>query len=366
MSIQKLADHRYAVRWRDGQGRHRSRTFARLRAAEAFDRDRRDRRALGTLALDQLGCETLDQYVEGTWAPVHGSLLADKTRDLYALLYDRHVSPTLGGVPLRELTAEQIGRWQADRLAAGAPVESTRKALTLLGAILQRAVEGGRIGSNPQRLVRRASPQPTAEVRPLAPATIEAIRAVLPPRDATFVSLLGYAGLRPQEARALTWGHVGERTLTVYSPKTRRHRSEPRSVRLLAPLAQDLREWRLMSGRPGDTEPVIPAPHGGTWTEPGYERWIRRVWMPALAKLGRDYQRPYVLRHSFASLLLHEGRSVVFVARQLGHSTAVCLRTYGHVIEELDDAPRLSAEDAILAARGQGVRSMCVEAGSAS
>lgn len=45
--------------------------------------------------------------------------------------------------------------------------------------------------------------------------------------------LLAYAGLRPQEARALRWGHVAERTLTVHAPKTRRHRAEPRSGRLL-------------------------------------------------------------------------------------------------------------------------------------
>jgi len=167
-----------------------------------------------------------------------------------------------------------------------------------------------------------------------------------------FVLILAYAGLRPQETRALRWAHVGERTLTVHAPKTRRHRQQPRSVRLLTPLAQDLREWRLASGRPNDSAPVIPAPvAGGEWTEPGYERWIRRVWMPALEQLGLDYQRPYDLRHSFASLLLHEGRSVIYVSRQLGHSGAVLMRTYGHVIEELDEAPRISAEDAIRAAR---------------
>jgi hypothetical protein len=39
------------------------------------------------------------------------------------------------------------------------------------------------------------------------------------------------------------------------------------------------------------------------------------------------------------------------------------MRTYGHVIEELDDAPRISAEDAIIAARrGDSVRPECVEA----
>ncbi|MDA8067528.1 MAG: site-specific integrase, partial [Actinomycetota bacterium] len=57
------------------------------------------------------------------------------------------------------------------------------------------------------------------------------------------------------------------------------------------------------------------------------------------------------LRHSFASLLLHEGRSVHYVGKQLGHGARLTLDTYGHVIDELDDAPRLSAVDAIVRAR---------------
>ncbi|HEY0343928.1 MAG TPA: hypothetical protein VGC59_04740 [Solirubrobacteraceae bacterium] len=61
--------------------------------------------------------------------------------------------------------------------------------------------------------------------------------------------------------------------------------------------------------------------------------------------------RPYDLRHSFASLLLHEGRSVMYVARQLGHDARLTLSTYGHVIDELDDSPQIPAEDAIRAAR---------------
>ena len=60
---------------------------------------------------------------------------------------------------------------------------------------------------------------------------------------------------------------------------------------------------------------------------------------------------PYTLRHSFCSLLLHEGRSVIYVARQMGHDAKLTLGTYGHVIDELEDAPRVPAEDAIRAAR---------------
>ena len=57
------------------------------------------------------------------------------------------------------------------------------------------------------------------------------------------------------------------------------------------------------------------------------------------------------MRHSFASLLLHEVRSVIYVARQLGHDATLTLKRYGHVIDELDDQPQISAEDAIRAAR---------------
>jgi hypothetical protein len=50
-------------------------------------------------------------------------------------------------------------------------------------------------------------------------------------------------------------------------------------------------------------------------------------------------------------LLLHEGRDVIYVARQLGHGAELTLRTYGHVIEELEDSPHLPAEAAIGEAR---------------
>jgi integrase len=232
MSVHKNRVGGYDVRWREND-RSRSRSFADKLEAQRFDLEVKDAKQAGQLDRRDSGKETLDSYVEGTWAQIHVAPLAPKTRELYAGLYDTHLSPWLGSYQLRQLTPEIIGRWQADRLAAGAPVESTRKALTLLGGVLQRAVEAGRIGSNPQRLVRKTAPAASDEVRPLAPATVEWICGVLRPRDRQLLRLLAYAGLRPQEARALRWAHVGERTLTVHAPKTRRHRQQPRSVRLL-------------------------------------------------------------------------------------------------------------------------------------
>ncbi|MCL2419568.1 MAG: site-specific integrase [Conexibacteraceae bacterium] len=404
MSVQKRTTRRadgsiktsWRVRWQEGEA-WRSRTFDRKRDADVFDGDLRRRRRLGTLAEINAGSETLDAYVTETWIPVYASTLAPKTRRTYAALHDKHVSPHLGPTPLRELNAELIGRWQADRLRRGAGPVAVSQALGLLGNILQRAHEAGRIPSNPQRLVRKARKPRKAEVRPLAPTTIERIRHALGPRDATLVSLIAYAGLRPGEALSLHWGDVRVRTLliqhglsdgVVKGTKTEDHRT----VRLLAPLATDLKEWRLLQGRPADDTLVIPGKLGKPWTEDAYKSWGRQAFARALALAsgrqtedpmsrscptckatagkpcrtpnGRESRaahaartrldadgRPYDLRHSFASLLLHEGRSVIYVARQLGHDAQLTLSIYGHVIDELEDSPRLEAEAAIQAAR---------------
>jgi integrase len=158
------------------------------------------------------------------------------------------------------------------------------------------------------------------------------------------VSVLAYAGLRPQELRRLAWTSVKERTLLVGASKTGRRRS----VRLLEHLAEDLAAWRQAS--PPSTT-VFPAEHGGDWTAEGFNKWRDRVFLPAMRAVGLDRARPYDLRHSFASLLLHEGRSVIYVARQLGHGADLTLTTYGHTIDELDDAPRSGADEAIGAAQ---------------
>ena len=102
------------------------------------------------------------------------------------------------------------------------------------------------------------------------------------------------------------------------------------------------------------------------WTEVGYEQWITRVWMPALERVGTRVSasvRPAPLVRLAA---VSRGAVGDLRRRQLGHSAAVCMRTYGHVIEELDEAPRISAEDAIPAARRGEVFGHCSDAPRAS
>jgi hypothetical protein len=88
---------------------------------------------------------------------------------------------------------------------------------------------------------------------------------------------------------------------------------------------------------------LFQAYDGDCWSRDDWANWRNRVFGPAAVAAELEKSRPYDLRHSFCSLLIHEGATVVEVARQLGHSPTMTLNTYGHVFDELQGAePRRS------------------------
>jgi len=366
MSVEKTPNGKWRVRWREA-GRDRSRTVSRRREAEHLDAEIKRLRRLGPLAALDAGSVTLSDFAHQWW-DAHAAHLAPMTQRRYAEVLDLHVMCRLGSSQLRALSAAVIDDFRAEleRDAVGAP--TILKALTVLSSILRYAVVRGELVSNPVREVPKPRQRrSTRRVRPLSPAAIERIRAALALRDATLVSLIAYAGLRPSEALGLRWWHVRDNTLLIEGgvvlgeerDETKTDRA--RTVRLLDPLARDLAEWRMRSGRPPEEKLLFSRPGGDPWRDHDYRNWRKRRFGLASAKAGLDRPRPYDLRHSFVSLLIHEGVSIVEVARQAGHSPAICLRTYAHVIEEFDPADRRSAEEQIRQARGELVSPMCHE-----
>ena len=345
--VQRATGAVWRVRWRDEQGRNRSKVLGRKRDAEAFDAEVRRLKRTRELGHLDAGKQTLAEFGEEWWRLHAGPNLAATTRETYAAMWDTHVLPRLGGLSLRALDGERLREFRADLEADGVGPASVRKTLTLLHGVLQRAVEWGRIPSNPASMVRKPAPKRQLAISPLPPAVVERLRAQLLQRgcqrDATLVSVLAYAGLRPGEALALSWRHVGRNALLVDgavslgeigNTKTGRSRTVP----LLAPLGQDLSEWHLASGRPGDDALVFPAGDGTPWSRTAWQNWRRRVYAATAKDLGIQTTRPYDLRHSFVSLLIHEGRSIVDIARQAGHAPTMTLATYAHVFDEFEHA----------------------------
>ena len=189
----------------------------------------------GELDLLESGNQTLADFAQEWWQLYAIPNFGRKTLRVYASLWDRHVLPRLGAMQLREIRPEVINRLMADLHGQGLAPGTIRKVVALLQGVLQRAVEWGRIQQNPARLVRKPTTKRRRDVTALSPRTVESIRDYMlrkgRRRDATLVSLLAYAGVRPGEALALRWADIGERTVSVYASKTRSERTVRRSRR---------------------------------------------------------------------------------------------------------------------------------------
>jgi integrase len=392
----------WIVRWREN-GRPRTRKFTLKGDADDFDLEIKRRKQLGPLAVQKLtapGGSTLDEWIAGKWAPQHGVNLERSTVERYANVYALHIAPRLGPMPLAEISVAELRAWQADLLGAGTGKETIKKARTFLSSVLRHAAESEAIPANPLLLVRAPKPEHHDDVRALPPSEVEQLletlgnprpreiaasdnwqrkrRAYTLPapgtpetwrRDALIVSIMAYAGLRPSEVKGLRYGDIRENTIRIEratddSGKLKATKNvQKRTVKLLGPLAQDLREYGLSVGRPSPSQLIFPGDQAGcAWTKSDWNKWSADRWKPAIRVVGLPADTvPYDLRHSFASLLLAERRQPQYVARQLGHSVAVLYKHYAHLIEEFEEATSIDAEAEIWAARRSGVCQECVK-----
>ncbi len=354
MSISRKPNGRYEVRWRQGD-RRLGRTFDRKSDAVAFDLEVRRRQQLGGLLSPDLDV-TLREFADEWWQLHVVPDLAAHTQAGYAGLRDRHILPHLGGYRLRELTPRVLNRYRAELLTGGVGQPTVRKALAVLQSMLALAVQEERIDSNPVAKIRKPSQAPSRSVDPIAPAVVERLRVQLTLADATLVSVLAYAGLRPGEALALRWSRIGARALSVeraaaLGEEKLTKTGRGRLVRLLDTVREDLADWRSASRFAGPDELVFPRRDGTLWARDDWTNWRRRIFRPAAAAVGLAGARPYDLRMSFVSLLIFEGQTVIEVARQAGHSPETCLRHYARVFAEYDPAARVPAEEQIRRAR---------------
>lgn len=334
-----------------------SRSFTRLEDAEAYKETLTIAKQTGKLDEDvNADLIKLRELASEHFAAV-GDSLAERTFESYRQQWSNHVlTHRVADMPLRMLTPRILEDFRDDLKASGVGDASVRRTLTIVQLVLERGVVHGRIGSNPAKAIKKPSGKRKKAIKALSPAQVEAIRAQLKNGDAVLVSLLAYSGLRPAEARALTWGDVGKQSVSidkaaepggeVKATKT----GTTRAVRLVEPLADDLAAYKkLTKGKASGL--IFPRADGTAWTDTDWKNWTKRKFKKAAKGAAVDISRPYDLRHTAASLWLHEGISAVQVARWMGHSLQTLSSTYAHVIEDLDPDDRRTAADMIRDAR---------------
>lgn len=161
---------------------------------------------------------------------------------------------------------------------------------------------------------------------------------------ADYVEFLFLSGCRPSEAIGLQRKHIDfyKNELIICDSLSRgnsgqsnssgrvRKDTKTHNIRYLT-LTDRMRNLLLKRcDQLGNESLVFTSPKGNPIDDRTFNR---RVWKPLLAKLGIEYRRPYISRHTFASTAIELGVSPTAVAYLLGHSdtTMVC-KTYAHLI----------------------------------
>jgi integrase len=367
---------RWRVRWRDAHGKMHSRSFLTKRDAQGFDSDVKARKFRGD-ALPRPGKQTLRSAWDEWWRLV-GAKKAESTRRTYRAVWHAHIEGRFDHHRLAELAAEPqlIDELVADMDSRQVGAAAQRKTLTVLSAVLTQCVRWRKIASNPVLSTPKPSYARERPARPPSPIVVERLRHEIADRatkdgrglrasgDALLVSLVAYAGLRPQEALALRWDDVRDRVLRIeraasFGTEVPTKTGKPRTVPLADPLANDLRAWRSACGEPPAASLVLPAPNGGLWSHPAYNNWRARVWKPAVRRLVASDPdlaplaawRLYDCRGAFVSLHIHAGANPLEVAEWAGHSPAVMFRHYAAVIDDLRGQSRLPVSSHIERAR---------------
>jgi integrase len=359
----------FTVRFTDDDGVRRRRSFDTAGDALDFLAKRRSAKRWRPeeLRQEQRGQTTLTAFFDQWWRDYAMVDLKRSTLKTYRCVWEAHAQPHLGYLALRDIDAPRIVRLRGDLLSDGVGPQSVVKTMAMLQRVFRDAVEAGEASFNPVKAVRKPSPGPTREVHPLTPLQIERLAMDLDLRgyrtSAFLVRVMAYTGLRPQEALALHWYAIREKTLLVELANAdgeldrlknrKRSRKRSRTVDLIRPLQEDIDDRRRELGNPGEQDLVFAHEiTGGLWLDEHYRTWRRRIYAPSAANVALPSSRPYDLRHTWASLLIAEKRlSIAEIAEQLGDKVSTVLDTYTHVIHEWRGRKSIDIEREVRRAR---------------
>ena len=242
--------------------------------------------------------------------------------------------------------------------------------LNVLRTCLAAAVDDGAIPTNPAGRLGKftsRSGDDTETVETFSSAKLAALLETAErdmPAMYPLVLTLARTGLRIGEALTLrvadlhferrevwvrrTWGSrrkaLGDNRINA--PKS----NKPRRVDMSQQLGRVLQGYLTLRQAEavvhgGEPSPWLFAGSAGQPITPG--AFWQNVWCPLLRRAGLRHRKPHSLRHTFASQLLANRESPVYVKEQMGHSSIkITVDTYGHLIpgankaavDRLDDA----------------------------
>jgi len=331
---------KWVVDYRDAAGVRRWVTCETRREAEDVrDSKRREARQATRPVVDP--DITVIAYAE-RWLGLLAVGVKPRTLTMYRSYLNLHLLPVFGATKVRQLAKGRIKELLAQKVRIGFSRASVELMLAVLRGMLNAAIEDGVILANPtDRVARQLRLSHAASARQdeikamtreqLARFVAAASQAV--PRTFPLFLLLARTGMRLGEALALQWQDLNfaEREIRVAralgaagridTPKSGRGRTVDVSQELVRTLRRLELERKTETLKCGWS--ALPLwvfcdstgrPLSPRTVEDAFKRVLKAAGLP-------PHFSPHSLRHSFASLLLQQGESPVYVQRQLGHAS---------------------------------------------
>jgi len=340
MSIKKMANGKYQVRFRDESKRQRAKSFARKKDAEAFEAKVKTEVNNG-LWLDPV---VAHENLEDIWIDFYELKKGKKKNTLidYENIWRNHLAPRWGKVSVFRIDQIEFDKWViAKRLSP----QRIGKIHLIMSMLLDHAVKRKNLKHNPLKdaLGRRSKanlPKPSIE---MATNFLTLGQLMKVAENAGFyrdvVLVLGLCGLRWGELVGLqvkdlnvTAGTITiRRSLVEINGKlevstTKSHRW--RIVHLPEILQIACHRWVF------DKHQDDPLFHTVEGTFLRNTNFTRRVFIPALLKSEVKKIRIHDLRHSAASIAISAGATPNMVKEMLGHSDVqLTMRVYAHIFE---------------------------------
>jgi integrase len=260
------------------------------------------------------------------------------------ILADKHIIPAIGARKLRELSADDVDRWLAEK-ANTLSTDTLRQLRSILKRSVSRAQARDKVKRNVVLLCEIPKGQ---EGRPSKALTLDQAEAVLTVAEGTsmyaYVVLSLLIGARTEELRALSWPHVDlegkpdadpsipPSIMVWHSVRAGGDTKTKKSRRTLAMPArcvdalkfhQDLQETeRQAAGKRWQDNDLVFASRVGTERNPNN---VLRSFRSILKKTELDEQEwtPREMRHSFVSLLSDSGMPLEDISRLVGHAGTI-------------------------------------------
>ncbi len=344
----------------DRQGRRKSKCIGSREAAEQVRRLVEAKLALGDLSILQTPEDnkpSFDKYAD-RWLKDYARIeCKTSTADGYEGVLDQYLRPRFGKKRMSDIKRDDIKALINDLIGKDLSRNTIRNALCVVRGLFNYAIEEGLIESNPAarlgRFARSAKTPDTKGTSLTAVEVVEFLKAAeeICPDYRPLLLMALRAGLRRGELVAVQWGDVqlgateddSERFILVRHNYVRREHTTTKSKksrrvdlsRELRRVLLELRDKRLLEaylkGKNDISDELVFRSPDGKILDP--DNLYHRIFLPVLAKAGIRRIRLHDLRHTFGSLLLQNGASIVYVKEQMGHSSIqVTVDTYGHLI----------------------------------